>query len=105
MALREVLRNACLRNSQGLVWPKNIQKVDGLDETREFLVLRVGCTLFPCLRGVRKPLEFCLCVFKPLVVLGRKRLATRANRTSIAHDYIQGVFKNYVRNFGWAFVL
>ena len=45
MALREVLRNACLRNSQGLVWPKNIKKFEGLDETREFLVPQGGGVL------------------------------------------------------------
>ena len=42
-ALTEVLRNACLRNSQGLVWPPKFKKFEGLDETREFLVPRVGC--------------------------------------------------------------
>ena len=41
-SLQEVLRNACLRNSQGLVWPKKIKKFEGLDETREFLVRRGG---------------------------------------------------------------
>ena len=57
MALREVLRNACLRNSQGLVWAKNIKKFEGLDETREFLVLREGCIIRP-LGGPRIAMDY-----------------------------------------------
>ena len=53
--LTEVLRNACLRNSQGLVWPQKFKKFEGLDETREFLVPRGRC------RAKRSPSLKVLC--------------------------------------------